>query len=186
MQERKSERERDCSVFSKDSVTEKPSTTESRILYPERKSISPNGKNNAQACPANLTNRMIDKLRWKMKYAEDEDRSKPLSERFRERVVLTKPEGHTVELEWSEAKQNKKDAQKSAAEIGLAYVQQQPITANTGRGGENRSFEVADIKWLLDKIAMDDKCMTVILLQDFFGTLTGNDREVERLLGKCK
>ena len=28
---------------------------------------------------------------------------------------------------------------------------------------------------------MDDNCMTVILLQDFFGTLTGNDREVERL-----
>ena len=30
----------------------------------------------------------VDKLRWKIKYAEDEDRSKPLSERFRLRVVL--------------------------------------------------------------------------------------------------
>jgi hypothetical protein len=50
---------------------------------------------------------LVDKLRWKMKYAEDDDRSKPLSERFRARVVLTKPEGHTVELEWSEAKQKK-------------------------------------------------------------------------------
>jgi len=75
-----------------------------------------------------------------MKYAEDEDRSKPLSERFRARVVLTKADGDTVELEWSEAKQNKKDAQKSAAEIGLAYVQQQPITATGGGGGESRPY----------------------------------------------
>ena len=70
---------------------------------------------------------LVDKLRWKIKYAEDEDQSKPLSERFRARVVLTKAEGDTVELEWSEAKQIKKDAQKSAAEIGLAYVQKQHI-----------------------------------------------------------
>jgi hypothetical protein len=71
---------------------------------------------------------LVDKLRWKIKYAEDEDRSKPLSERFRLRVVLEKAEGDTVELEWSEAKQNKKDAQKAAAEISLAYFQKQPIT----------------------------------------------------------
>ncbi len=71
---------------------------------------------------------LVDKLGWEMKYAEDEDASKPLSERFRARVVLTNAEEGTVELEWSEAKQNKKHAQKSAAEIGFAYFQKQTLT----------------------------------------------------------
>jgi hypothetical protein len=43
---------------------------------------------------------LVDKLRWKIKY---EDLAQ--GEGFRSRIVLTKPEGDTVELEWSEAKQ---------------------------------------------------------------------------------
>jgi len=71
-----------------------------KLRTPEKRYVEAGLEDSRQESKKQGLKTLVDKLRWKIKY---EDLAQ--GEGFRSRVVLTKPEGDTVELEWSEAKQ---------------------------------------------------------------------------------
>jgi hypothetical protein len=70
---------------------------------------------------------IADKLHWKMQYQDN-----VVDGSFVSRVTLTPKDADTITLEYCEAKETKQKARQAAAESGLAYFQQQPLTLLLG------------------------------------------------------
>ena len=70
---------------------------------------------------------VADKISWKVQYQD-----RVVDGRFQVRVVLTPPKADTIELEWCEGVENKKETRQGAAELGLAYFDRQPLTLVLG------------------------------------------------------
>ena len=70
---------------------------------------------------------VVDKLHWKMQYQDN-----VVDGSFVSRVTLTPKDADTITLEYCEAKDTKQKARQAAAESGLAYFQQQPLTLLLG------------------------------------------------------
>jgi hypothetical protein len=70
---------------------------------------------------------VADKISWRVQYQD-----RVVDGRFQVRVVLTPPKADTIELEWCEGAESKKEARQGAAELGLAYFDSQPLTLVLG------------------------------------------------------
>ena len=70
---------------------------------------------------------ITDKLHWKIQYQDN-----VLEGSFVSRVAITPKDADTITLEYCEAKESKQKARQAAAEAGLAYFQQQPLTLLLG------------------------------------------------------
>lgn len=70
---------------------------------------------------------VADKIMWKVQYQD-----RVVGKRFEVRVVLTPPGADSVELEWCASADTKKDGRHAAAELGLAYFDEQPLTLVLG------------------------------------------------------
>lgn len=70
---------------------------------------------------------ITDKLHWKMQYQDS-----VVDGFFVSRISLTPKDMNTITLEYCEAKETKQRARQAAAQTGLAYFQQQPLTLLLG------------------------------------------------------
>ena len=71
---------------------------------------------------------VADKMRWKVEY-----RDQVADGRFQSMLALTPKWQDTIELAWSEGHATKSAARRAAAQIGLAYFEQQPLTLLLGQ-----------------------------------------------------
>ena len=70
---------------------------------------------------------VADKISWKVQYQD-----RVVERKFQVRVVLTPPRTDSIELEWCESGESKKEARQAAAELGLVYFDGQPLTLVLG------------------------------------------------------
>jgi hypothetical protein len=70
---------------------------------------------------------ITDKLHWKLQYQDSVVDGGVMS-----RVSLTPKDANSITLEYCEAKETKQKARQAAAQTGLAYFQQQPLTLLLG------------------------------------------------------
>ena len=70
---------------------------------------------------------VADKIGWRVQYQD-----RVVEGRFQVRVVLTPPRADTVELAWCEGRETKREARHGAAELGLLYFDDQPLTLVLG------------------------------------------------------
>jgi hypothetical protein len=70
---------------------------------------------------------ITDKLHWKLQYQDS-----VVDGSFVSRVSVTPKDADTIALEPCEAKDTKQKARQAAAQMGLAYFQQQPLTLLLG------------------------------------------------------
>ena len=70
---------------------------------------------------------VTDKISWKVQYQD-----RVVDGRFQVRVVLTPPRADTIELAWCESRETKKEARYGAAELGLVFFDNQPLTLVLG------------------------------------------------------
>ena len=70
---------------------------------------------------------VADKIAWKVQYQD-----RVVDGKFQVRVVLTPPKTDSVELAWCEGGESKKEARQAAAELGLVYFDNQPLTLVLG------------------------------------------------------
>ena len=86
---------------------------------------------------------VADKVSWRVQYQE-----RVVHGRFQVRVVLTPPRTDSIELEWCESRETKKEARHSAAELGLVYFDSQPLTLVLGG-----KYERNDSRMLVEESA---------------------------------
>ena len=70
---------------------------------------------------------ITDKLHWKLQYQDS-----VVDGSFVSRVSVTPKDANTVTLDYCETKDTKQKARQAAAQIGLVYFQQQPMTLLLG------------------------------------------------------
>ena len=70
---------------------------------------------------------VADKISWRVQYQD-----RVVDGKFQVRVVLTPPRADTVELAWCESRETKKEARHGAAELGLVFFENQPLTLVLG------------------------------------------------------
>jgi len=70
---------------------------------------------------------ITDKLHWKLQFQDS-----VVDGCFVSRISLTPKDMNTISLEYCEAKDTKQKARQAAAQTGLAYFQQQPLTLLLG------------------------------------------------------
>lgn len=70
---------------------------------------------------------VTDKLHWRLQYHDS-----VVDGCFVSRVSVTPKDANTITLEYCEARDTKQKARQSAAQMGLAYFQQQPLTLLLG------------------------------------------------------
>ena len=70
---------------------------------------------------------VTDKIMWRVQYQD-----RVVDGKFQARVVLTPPRTDSVELAWCESTETKKEARHGAAELGLVYFDDQPLTLLLG------------------------------------------------------
>lgn len=70
---------------------------------------------------------ITDKLHWKLQYQDS-----VVDGSFVSRVSVTPKDANTVTLDYCETKDTKQKARQAAAQIGLVYFQQQPLTLLLG------------------------------------------------------
>jgi hypothetical protein len=70
---------------------------------------------------------ITDKLHWKLQYQDS-----VVDGFFVSRVCVTPKDANTITLECCEPKETKQKARQAAAQTGLAYFQQQPLTLLLG------------------------------------------------------
>lgn len=70
---------------------------------------------------------ITDKLHWRLQYQDSVVDGGVMS-----RVSLTPKDTNSITLEFCEAKETKQKARQAAAQTGLAYFQQQPLTLLLG------------------------------------------------------
>jgi hypothetical protein len=68
--------------------------------------------------------------------------------KFQVRVVLTPPKTDTIELAWCESMETKKEARHGAAELGLVFFDNQPLTLVLGS-----KYERNDSRMLVEESA---------------------------------
>jgi hypothetical protein len=70
---------------------------------------------------------VTDKVSWKVQYQD-----RVADGKFQVRVVLTPPKTDSIELAWCQSKETKKEARHAAAELGLVFFDNQPLTLVLG------------------------------------------------------
>lgn len=70
---------------------------------------------------------ITDKLHWRLQYQDS-----VVDGCFVSRVSVTPKDANTITLEYCEAKETKLKARQAAAQMGLTYFQQQPLTLLLG------------------------------------------------------
>ena len=86
---------------------------------------------------------VADKISWKVQYQD-----RVVDGRFQVRVVLTPPKTDSIELEWCESRETKKEARHGAAELGLVFFDNQPLTLVLGS-----KYERNDSRMLVEESA---------------------------------
>jgi hypothetical protein len=82
---------------------------------------------------------VADKISWKVQYQD-----RVVDGKFQVRVVLTPPKTDSIELEWCESTETKKEARQAAAELGLVYFDNQPLTLVLGHKYERNDSRMRE------------------------------------------
>ena len=82
---------------------------------------------------------VADKIMWKVQYQD-----RVVEGKFQGRVVLTPPRSDSIELEWCESRDTKKEARHAAAEVGLVYFDNQPLTLVLGHKYERNDSRMLE------------------------------------------
>lgn len=86
---------------------------------------------------------VADKVSWRVQYQD-----RVVDGRFQVRVVLTPPRADTIELAWCESRETKREARYAAAELGLVFFDNQPLTLVLGS-----KYERNDSRMLVEESA---------------------------------
>ena len=82
---------------------------------------------------------VTDKITWRVQYQD-----RVVDGKFQVRVVLTPPRADSVELAWSDSRETKKEARHAAAEVGLVYFDNQPLTLVLGHKYERNDSRMTE------------------------------------------
>ena len=82
---------------------------------------------------------VTDKITWRVQYQD-----RVVDGKFQVRVVLTPPKADSIELAWSDSRETKKEARHAAAQVGLVYFENQPLTLVLGNKYERNDIRMLD------------------------------------------